>query len=302
MLHSNFDTNSAGQADDSSFGNRSLAEEDQNSSSYDELMTAIIAKHEISKSENLRLTTELSEARTSNLVLREERDTLTEQNRKSAEELQLLQDIMENLKSIREENVRLEDELSTIQKNCQAHLLEIQSTANENMELKNTVNQKEDEIVKIADDLAAAHAEVISSVDKESKAMQLAKRYKESCKVHTARIEKLEELIAAQPLPDRLAQEPRDHIRGRKRPPAASGSIGVVDSNSVSKRKRSAEKTFQAVFESALVVEYADPTTTSKRKIPNVAYSEGLDVNMFEIQVLNEQEPEEIVEDGDPLG
>lgn len=136
--------------------------------------------------------------------------------------------------------------------------------------------RKDDEIVKITNDLVAAHAEVKSSMVKEANILKITKRYKESCKVHTAWIEELEVLIAAKPLPDRtpyvpLTQEPRDQIRGLK-PPLAAG-----DSNTVSKRTRSAKKSFPGVFESALIVEYEYPTTTSKRKKPNVAKNEELD-------------------------
>lgn len=71
-------------------------------------------------------------------------------------------------------------------------------------ELSSAVAQKEEEIKNITEYLAATEAEVISTTKKEANTRKIAESYIDSFAIHTAKIEELENVIAAQPLPDRI--------------------------------------------------------------------------------------------------
>lgn len=183
---------------------------------------------------NRELTVKINEQTSENQSLRNIADllqkrcnNLVDRSQKNAKEFKRLQTECENLatklaaekEAIREKKESQDVDLSTVLNNCQAHLLEKtkisdelialkavqQNTATEIMQLKSAVIQKEDDIKKVTDDLAAAEAEVTSSKGKEMQVRKIAKRYKDAVSVQSAKIEELEAVIASKPLPEEIA-------------------------------------------------------------------------------------------------
>lgn len=169
----------------------------------------------------------------SNRGLRKERDALTAQvasltkrdrctnfvdpsqkNSVESENENLATNYTAEREAFREEKARLDNDLSTVSNHCQAHMLEkkklseelialkavSQHTAEEIMELKSALIQKENEIKKITDDLATVEATVTNSKDKEPHVRKITKRYKDMVSVKSAKIEQMEAIIAAHSL------------------------------------------------------------------------------------------------------